>query len=57
MNNGSNEWPLCIPGETFQEAITDAMAVRVAKQSGLEKQILDVGEWFKSCSEMVPKYY
>ncbi len=35
---------LVLPGETFQEVINDVTAVRVAKQSGLEKQILETGE-------------
>ncbi len=33
-----------IPGETFQEVINDVTAVRVAKQSGLGKQVLEVGK-------------
>ncbi len=31
-------------GETFQEAVTDVTAVRVLKQSGVERQILDTGK-------------
>ncbi len=33
--------------ETFQEVINDVTAVRVAKQNGLEKQILEVVEAMK----------
>ena len=35
---------LFVPGETLQEVIEDVTAVRVARQSGTEKQILEVAK-------------